>query len=643
MLGAGASAQGLLDAPAETQAAGRTGEASAVQQRLDKTAGLLAAVAARQADFVKRHPDLYALAVLKLEKARLAHEAYWPGIYRNGKVSACLDEAEALLQALQKGEQPALEAHGRLERAYLAPNDGSAQPYVLYVPESYDGARAYGLLVYLHGYSPDLNKENWVRYMYADVLDQYAEQTDCIMLMPFARSNTDFQGAGEDDVMLAIGEVLETYRIDPDRVVMSGYSMGGMGAWTIGGHYPDRFAGLLAMSGRGDFYLWKDIKPDDLPGFKRKLAEQEFGASMLPNYRHMPVFLMHGSDDWGIPVEQSRRMHALLQAEGMAVQYVELEGEDHFFFYLQTQCRPDLVEWLKAVRRAGMPRRVAFRTYSLKYGRAYWVEVQAIKDWGKPADVTCELSEDGGAVTVTSENVTELRLAPPRELVKDPGALRIMWNGQPVTAASDKAGLLVLGNQPPPVEAAWVKTSALCGPVREVFAGPFVMVFGGAEGGLTHRRAVQAAEDWARFAKGAARLIPASEVTEDLIASHNLILFGTPEDNPWIEKIVPLLPIKMKDGFYHVGTRRYNASELGLWMIHPNPLAPARCVAINSGPAWGRGLAENHRYDFIPDFIIYADEKSEDGTECNKYVCAGFFDQRWQLNEESTWYSEQPQ
>jgi hypothetical protein len=327
----------------------------------------------------------------------------------------------------------------------------------------------------------------------------------------------------------------------------------------------------------------------------------------------------------------------------MAVQYVELEGEDHFFFYLQTQCRPDLVEWLKAVRRAGMPRRVAFRTYSLKYGRAYWVEVQAIKDWGKPADVTCELSEDGRAVTVTSENVTELRLAPPRELVKDPGALRIMWNGQPVTAASDKAGLLVLGNQPPPVEAAWVKTSALCGPVREAFAGRFVMVFGGAEGGLTHRRAVQAAEDWARFAKGAARLIPASEVTEDLIASHNLILFGTPEDNPWIGKVMPLLPIKIKDGFYHVGTRRYNASELGLWMIHPNPLAPARCVAINSGPAWGRGLAENHRYDFIPDFIIYADEKSEDGTECNKYVCAGFFDQRWQLNEQSTWYSEQPQ
>ena len=42
------------------------------------------------------------------------------------------------------------------------------------------------------------------------------------------------------------------------------------------------------------------------------------------------------------------------------------------------------------------------------------------------------------------------------------------------------------------------------------------------------------------------------------------------------------------------------------------------------------------------DFIVFTDEKSEDGTESNKYVCAGFFDQYWRLSEQSTCYSETP-
>ena len=634
-----ALAQGLTSAVPQRHAGDASTERSALDQRLQKTAGLVAQAAARDAQFL--HSDLYALVLLKLEQARLAYETYWPGAYRDGRVGTYLDEAEHMVQAILGGANPVLQTRGRIERAYLASNDGSTQPYLLYVPESYDGLKDYGLLVYLHGYSPNLNKENWVRYMYADVLDQYAEQTDSILLMPFARSNTDFQGVGEDDVMLMINRVMRDYRIAPDRVVLSGYSMGGMGAWTIGGHYPDRFAGLMAMSGRGDFYLWKGLKREGLPGFKRKLAEQEFGANLLPNYLHLPLFLVHGNQDWGIPVEQSRRMHDLLKALGMDVRYVELEGEDHFFFYQQTQCLPDLLEWLRARKRVSSPRRIAFRTYSLKYNCAYWVEILGIDDWGRAAEVTCDLSEDGGALAVNSDNVTGLRLALPRELVKDPAVLRITWNGRPAPASSDKAGLLMLGNRGPG-EGAVVKTPAPCGPIREAFAGPFVMAYGGKAGGLTHERALRAAADWEEFAKGVPRLIPASEVTDELMAGCNLILFGSPEDNPLIGKLMPHLPVKIEGGFYQVGTRRYDAGRFGLWVIHPNPLAPGRYVAINSGPAWGRELAENHKYDFIPDFIVYADEKSEDGTECNKYVCAGFFDQRWQLSKKSTWYSEQP-
>jgi len=603
LLAAGGSTLAEHAPAAWAEAAG----APAVEDRIEQAATRARELAERRPELLDRHRDLYALALLQIEKARLVCKNYWAGIYRDMRARAYVEKAEELLDALAQDRDPALPQRGRIERAYLAPNDLSPQPYVLYVPESYDGSERYGLLVYLHGYSPDLNKENWVRYMYADVLDQYCTRARCILLMPFARSNTDFQGIGEDDVMLVLDKALRRYRIDPDRVILGGYSMGGMGVWTIGGHYPDRFAGLLAMSGRGDFYLWKGIRPEDLPGFKRKLAEQEFGANLLPNYAHLPAFLIHGSGDWGISVQQSRLMHRLLREAGLDVRYVELQGEDHFFFYRQTQCRPDLLDWLAARRRAEAPRKVSLRTYTLKYNRAYWVEILGIGDWGKPAELTCELSEDGGSLDVTL----------------------------------DGHGRVVLGNGGVG-DAIALKTPELCGPVREAFAAPFVMAYGGEEKGAAHVRALQAAADWERFAKGTPRLVPADELEDEDAKDHNLILFGTPEDNPWIRKLMPHLPIKIQDGSYRVGERTYDATRFGLWLVYPNPFAPGRCVAINSGPAWGRDLPDNHKYDFIPDFIIYTDEKSQDGTECNKYVCAGFFDQFWGLDRRSTWYSDEP-
>jgi hypothetical protein len=77
-------------------------------------------------------------------------------------------------------------------------------------------------------------------------------------------------------------------------------------------------------------------------------------------------------------------------------------------------------------------------------------------------------------------------------------------------------------------------------------------------------------------------------------------------------------------------------------MIYPNPLAPDRYVVINSGTIWGTGLAGNHKYDMLPDFIVFTTDVVEDGTDANRAVCAGFFDQHWRLSEASTWYAPEP-
>jgi hypothetical protein len=65
-------------------------------------------------------------------------------------------------------------------------------------------------------------------------------------------------------------------------------------------------------------------------------------------------------------------------------------------------------------------------------------------------------------------------------------------------------------------------------------------------------------------------------------------------------------------------------------------------VVVNCGPVWGQGLAGNHKYDMLPDFIVFTTDVVKDGTDSNRAVCAGFFDQNWQLSEASTWHAPEP-
>ena len=99
---------------------------------------------------------------------------------------------------LQVTGLPALEP-GVHELAYLAEQDESPQPYYLYVPKAHDGRRALPCIVYLHGYAPDLNKLNWA--LFPEALLDYCDRFACYLVAPFGRSNTDFRGIGEADVL----------------------------------------------------------------------------------------------------------------------------------------------------------------------------------------------------------------------------------------------------------------------------------------------------------------------------------------------------------------------------------------------------------------------------------------------------------
>src|SRR5262245_32633812 len=192
------------------------------------------------------------------------------------KAKELLQEGQARVDQLAKGEAPWTKATGLVVRGYVSRIDGSVQPYGLVVPESYaaGGNHKFRLDVWLHGRNEKLSEVNFLDDRRKKRGDFAPEDT--IVLHPYGRYCNAFKFAGEIDVMEAIDAVKRQYRIDEDRVAIRGFSMGGAGCWHLAVHYADRW--VVAAPGAGFAETEQYLKMSDeaiaaLPGWQRKLFQ----------------------------------------------------------------------------------------------------------------------------------------------------------------------------------------------------------------------------------------------------------------------------------------------------------------------------------------------------------------------------------
>ncbi len=270
------------------------------------------------------------------------------------------------------------------------------------------------------------------------------------------------------------------YPVDADRVFLFGYSMGAMDAYTIGAHYPNLWAGIIAVSGRANYYLWQELDKSKVEPYKRRLIDTEFGAEMTANYANLPILMYHGATDRLVNVEQPRRLLESLKGLHADATLNELPGRDH---WIMSDVLADdaIFKWMHDRKRNPRPAEFDFTTHSIKYRRSHWVTVLDFARWGEPARVQAKLSADKSELVVKTENVASLRLDLSSELV---GAraqhavplLTVKINGR--EHKIEKAGVATFEVEKTKPAGALVKTPQLCGPVKEAYAGRFLIVAG---------------------------------------------------------------------------------------------------------------------------------------------------------------------
>lgn len=236
--------------------------------------------------------------------------------------------------------------HQRVVDHVLATPNPLGSQYSVSLPAEYDSSTVnWPVVVYLHGQSTAgsltaLHSEGMMRYAREN-------QLQAIVVAPLSPNTyTWFSPVFVDDVLR---EVATNYRIDPNRIVITGFSMGGFGAWATALAYPQRFAAVVPVAGALPNDAWAHFSPMFMPSALPQPAAEEW-LPVLQGLQGIPVRAFHSPTDSIVPFNLEQRAISLLQTAGGTAQLTEL-ASDHAQS-ANTAYTTALVQWMLAQSRA---------------------------------------------------------------------------------------------------------------------------------------------------------------------------------------------------------------------------------------------------------------------------------------------------
>ncbi|MBK8788702.1 MAG: prolyl oligopeptidase family serine peptidase [Holophagaceae bacterium] len=228
-----------------------------------------------------------------------------------GRLRAALEELDRDLGAAASGRDPVASRAGIQRRAYRSALDGTLQPYTLRVPEGLKPEVRVPLLVYLHGSGDDDR----------GMLDRSRAPEGWIQLAPRGRGTSNCYSAdhAQDDLREAVADVLAHYPVDPERVFLAGFSMGGYGVYRTALAQPGRFRGLAVLAGQ----------PDLGPQWLGEGHPDALDPANLARLKGETFFIVHGTEDRNCPFAKTVQMVEGLKAAGAKVTFLAEPGRGH--------------------------------------------------------------------------------------------------------------------------------------------------------------------------------------------------------------------------------------------------------------------------------------------------------------------------
>ncbi len=474
----------------------------------------------------------------------------------------------------------------------------------------------------------------------------------------------DWEEIGRLDALEVLRHAQAALKTDPRQTYLTGHSMGGHGAWTVGFHFPDLWAALAPCAAWISFFTYGGGPRTEPKSTVDEVLFRSANASetpiLIPNAMNWPIYVHHGDRDETVPIREARTMKDLLEKAGhKSVTLHEHPGGGHWFGE-SVDFPPifDLFQKMKVVP-AAEKAEIDFATMNLAAtSSAWWV---AILQQERPlAPSRVRLKRSAGRVSGTTENVQALRLESEAFIgAGDPRVIEL--DGQTVSLpnAVSPPMAVVLQKQ----RGVWTpsgsflrneKTPTQMGPFKNVFRNKFQLVYG--TGGTADENAASQAK--ARFdaevfgyrGNGSVEIwsdtayLKFLEEQSKLVFIRkpdvpNVILIGNAVTNRAWNTLLHDSPIWVGRGEVRVGDRKWKGDDLACLFVRPRHGDSTALVGVvaGTGPA-GQRILERIPYFVsgvhLPDWTVVSADMLLKGAAGVR--AAGFFANDWTLNPKDT-------
>ncbi|MEO6184539.1 MAG: prolyl oligopeptidase family serine peptidase, partial [Verrucomicrobiota bacterium] len=562
---------------------------------------------------------------------------------------------------LHEEKAPWTTATGLVVRGYVSKIDGSVQPYGLVIPESWqpNSPHPFRLDFWFHGRGEMLTELDFINGRQKSVGEFTPQNT--IVLHLYGRYCNANKFAGETDLFEALADVRKHYLIDENRISVRGFSMGGAACWQFATHY----AGLWASAAPGAGFAETPEFVEAFHGEKlvptwydKKLWHLYNATDYARNLFNCPTVAYSGELDK--QKQAADIMAKALAVDGMQLTHIIGPKTEHKY---HPQAKEEINRRIDSIVERGrnpVPNKVRFTTWTLRYNEMFWVKVDGLDQHWERADVDAEIIHPR-EIKVTTKNVSALTLSMPPGLCPFDNSQKpkVVIDGKELEAPAvfsdrswtthfqkDGKKWTVLATEDPRIRtvlhfgwgeatdeparedarptketkittATIRKRHGLQGPIDDAFMDSFVMVRPTGQpmnekiGKWVELELAHATNQWRSMFRGDARVKSDSDISEEDIASSNLILWGDPQSNRLLTRMllsknVPQLPIHWDAQNITVGKKTFASEHHAPIYIFPNPLNPKRYVVLNSGFTFREYdyLSNARQVPKLPDYAV---------------------------------------
>ena len=461
---------------------------------------------------------------------------------------------------------------------------------------------------------------------------------------------------GRLDAIEVLNIAKKRFNPDPQRIYLTGHSMGGHGTWFLGAAYPELWAAIAPCAGYPTLkeYGSHDGKiPDSTSSLTEKILLQAGNQSdvvkMAENYRPLGVYIFHGDSDRVVSVNYASQMKKVLADFHPDFAYKEYPGGSHWFSNESVDW-PPLFNFFKShtILPDSAVNTIDFKTSSPGISSSFrWATIQ--QQIVSLQFSRIQLSRNIAAKTITgsTENVHTLKLAV-GQFGKGTLISITLDSLAPLrysaTGAEDSIWLQKQNGQwqIAAVPGAEQKGPQRYGTFKEAFNHNMVFVYG-TKGNKTENewafnKARYDAETWYYRGNGSVDVIPDKEYNTNDYAGRNVIIYGNATTNSAWNLLLNDSPVQVSRNHVSAGANAWSGDDLAVYFTWPIKNSASNSVGVVAGTGLkGMNAANANQYfaggSGFPDYMIFRLDMLRDGSQAIEL--AGFFDNNWQMDKKN--------